>query len=346
MNLKTQIEKLAISSTAHGIHHISNRVHKLSRIFWLLLLVISFVSSIHLITLEIINYLEYPVITNIEVVYKKDPEFPKITFCYKGNSSNLALFVCYFNQINCGIHLNQINNQCYIFNSGLNNTFIRQSEITLESGLQITFVNLNKSEEFDVMITNPRKRYLTEEKIRVGNSIEKDIRINREYEIKLSEPYSNCKQEIQVTNKTLPYFQSDCLFECENEMEKNKSKILEMFKDRLLSNYLRVRRYHKECDQKCPVECESLIYDVSTSNLIKKDSVWNNFVKINIFYESFESELIIEEPKTTSHDLFSQVGGLLGLFLGISIISLAEAIEISSILIRYFIKYLTNLFRS
>lgn len=344
MNLKAEIKKIANSSTAHGVNHIANRHRKRSRIFWSIFLIVASTSSIYVIALKIINYREYSVVTNIQVVYKKDPEFPKITICYRGNTSNFDLFTCYFNDIACGFYLNKINNECYNFNSGLNN-LLKVSEINYRFGLKITFINLDETKDFDVMITNPRKRYLSESKIRVGNSIEKDIRINQEYETKLNEPYSDCMKEVTVKNVTYPYFQSDCLFECEIEKKSsNKSMIVQFLEDRFLANYFHTLKYDKECQQKCPVECDSLIYDVSTSNLIKKDPIWIDFARINIFYESFESQHIIEKPKTSSSDLFSQVGGLLGLFLGISILSLAETIEILLTIFSFIWKCLIKLF--
>ena len=51
-------------------------------------------------------------------------------------------------------------------------------------------------------------------------------------------------------------------------------------------------------------------------------------LSINIFYPQLKYSLISEIPKTSIVDLFSTIGGELGLFLGMSILSFIEIIQI------------------
>jgi len=111
------------------------------------------------------------------------------------------------------------------------------------------------------------------------------------------------------------------------------------------------------CNEQCPLECDSASYEISTSSLDFPTQNWFNvvfesspaYVKlfesimnrtltyesfkeshlvVNIFYPSLKYTQITELPKTSLIDLVSNVGGLLGIFLGFSIFSIVEILEI------------------
>jgi hypothetical protein len=58
------------------------------------------------------------------------------------------------------------------------------------------------------------------------------------------------------------------------------------------------------------------------------ESAAKSVVKVNIFYESMSYELSSESPKMDIVSLLASVGGNLGLFLGVSVFSLCEIIEV------------------
>ena len=116
----------------------------------------------------------------------------------------------------------------------------------------------------------------------------------------------------------------------------------------------------KECDIHCPVQCNQIIYDkkISVANYptewyakklledrgktLQNISRENNltydifdysymkktFVKVNIFYDDLVYTSITESPATTIENLIAYIGGTLGLFIGISVLSLIEGIDI------------------
>ncbi|CAF0974835.1 unnamed protein product [Brachionus calyciflorus] len=107
----------------------------------------------------------------------------------------------------------------------------------------------------------------------------------------------------------------------------------------------------EKCSNHCPLECEKTEYDYSLSftnfptdlqakaihkSLLKRNSSKNytldeikkNSLQINIYYDQLMYETIEETSKMELVDLISNIGGLLGLFIGISILSFAELIEI------------------
>lgn len=109
------------------------------------------------------------------------------------------------------------------------------------------------------------------------------------------------------------------------------------------------------CRDKCPLECESITYDLSTSsseypspiygdilkdnpiiqakfsgNLsqITYESLKRNMVQISVFYGDLGYDQYEEQAKMDITDLVSNIGGTLGLFLGMSFLSFVEFIDI------------------
>jgi len=54
-----------------------------------------------------------------------------------------------------------------------------------------------------------------------------------------------------------------------------------------------------------------------------------SIVKVNIFYESMSYELSTESPKMDIVSMLASIGGNLGLFLGVSVFSLCEIVEVA-----------------
>ena len=58
------------------------------------------------------------------------------------------------------------------------------------------------------------------------------------------------------------------------------------------------------------------------------EQVQKSFMVIFVYYNDLKYTLISEEPKTELFILISEIGGILGLFLGISFLSFFELFEI------------------
>ena len=105
---------------------------------------------------------------------------------------------------------------------------------------------------------------------------------------------------------------------------------------------------HDECLSHCPLECNTTQYKtyISLNELISnkyadyfreknvsiqekyRDEVHKNFIKFDIFYDSLTYELSTESSKMDVVSFLANVGGNLGLFLGVSVISVCECIEV------------------
>ncbi len=87
-----------------------------------------------------------------------------------------------------------------------------------------------------------------------------------------------------------------------------------------------------KCVKECPEECDSISYDLfhSFSKLENYKNIddLNDCVYFTIFYEKLSYTLIDQIPKTNALDLISNIGGNLGLFIGVSFLSFAEIIEL------------------
>ena len=104
----------------------------------------------------------------------------------------------------------------------------------------------------------------------------------------------------------------------------------------------------------CPLECNKTDFSIKTSALelkcdkyflehindndglkvdfnefpISKEKLLKSFVSLSIFYESLAYTLSTESPQMDIVALLGNIGGTLGLFLGVSLLHLCEVIEV------------------
>jgi hypothetical protein len=129
-------------------------------------------------------------------------------------------------------------------------------------------------------------------------------------------------------------------------------QIVDIEKGKCVSEYLkefRKRFQDEKCPKYCPLECDSMSYvinsyteqialngNISLNSKIKIDSddfstyeeLKKNYFAIRVYYNELKYTLISEEPKTEIFNFISDIGGILGLFLGISFLSFIEIFEI------------------
>ena len=114
-------------------------------------------------------------------------------------------------------------------------------------------------------------------------------------------------------------------------------------------NFAKVPEIRIKCNEDCPLECDWLAYEMQLSsteyptrevfNLYKQTDGRNkinltyfeykdNFVYLNVFYPYMRYTEIVEMPKVTLADLFANIGGSMGIFLGFSVFSIIELCEL------------------
>ncbi|XP_013409196.1 acid-sensing ion channel 2-like [Lingula anatina] len=96
-----------------------------------------------------------------------------------------------------------------------------------------------------------------------------------------------------------------------------------------------------QCQQECPIPCDSITYDVSLSqaplsdyhtgtftvNNVKPDYIKNNFVQLDIFFQGISYERLEQYPAYNPFALGCDVGGAMGLVLGASALTLCEIMD-------------------
>ena len=87
-------------------------------------------------------------------------------------------------------------------------------------------------------------------------------------------------------------------------------------------NYFRELTANK-CQQYCPLECDSVSYSVQQKSFLIENDMY-----FYVYFESLKYTSISQTSKLKGFDLFSNVGGILGLFIGVSFVSFFEICEL------------------
>ncbi|GFR96280.1 acid-sensing ion channel 3 [Elysia marginata] len=101
-----------------------------------------------------------------------------------------------------------------------------------------------------------------------------------------------------------------------------------------LKCYIRARRSFNQSDLltcKCPKECDStdFIADLDYADFASRIST----VDVKIFFKTLDIQVIEQKPAVSVQDVLGSLGGQMGLFLGASIVSMVEILEMLLILI-------------
>lgn len=123
--------------------------------------------------------------------------------------------------------------------------------------------------------------------------------------------------------------------------------------DKIYDDFVK-KNINEECSKYCPLECDTIAYYISTSSAnfpsntyvdriiddskikskypagynLSSDNLKNSLLAFNIYYQDLSYSEITQIPKSDIIDLVSGMGGLLGLFIGVSFLSFAEVIEV------------------
>lgn len=84
----------------------------------------------------------------------------------------------------------------------------------------------------------------------------------------------------------------------------------------------------EKCAKYCPLECDSISYSVTANSYTSKQRSGKNDVIVYVFFRSLKYTLISQQPKMQEFDLISNIGGIFGLFIGLSFVTLFEIAEI------------------
>lgn len=146
--------------------------------------------------------------------------------------------------------------------------------------------------------------------------------LDKRVETRLGEPYNDCQDnKLDVT-----YHQRDCLVQCSNKYAVSKYNCTP-------TNYYQVNGYEtcrQEieldeacCEEECPEECTVIRYDTVLSSYELQGSLQT----IQVAYRDLSFIEISQSAKMNGYSLISEIGGALGLFVGITFLSFLEFLE-------------------
>ncbi|CAF0708133.1 unnamed protein product [Brachionus calyciflorus] len=254
---------------------------------------------------------------------------------------------------------------CYTFNSGLSQngtpmTPLTSAKIGRFKGLTM-FLNVSSNTKktgfngAEVYIHEQRISPLSVEPIAINPGEQTTISIYKTIAKQKAYPYSDCEDGTEnvdafdsdlfkdLHRTTFLYSQKLCFELCFHKIMLEKCKCfarlfttfeqgspcldlfdysccLEEYKKFVNSSYS-----NEICRPRCPQECESISYSKTTSS--KKYSN-GDLTSLIIHFDSLGYTQIEETPITDIVGLLSNIGGLAGLFLGLSVLSFVEIFEI------------------
>ncbi|RNA13206.1 acid-sensing ion channel 5 [Brachionus plicatilis] len=256
------------------------------------------------------------------------------------NNFDDMVLSCYFNGQKCDSRDFQRffafgYGQCFTFNKKINDTtgIKKTSKTGPESGLTLELFTgfsgqqqdyfIEKSGIFLAVHNNSANPAMSFEgiKLSVGKSVE--IGIKRTFYRKLSEPFSKCREDTSKVLNDDPEFYKRTV-KSGFYTRKNCFEICLLFKFIIPACNCTDPRINLSltCDKECPVSCDTMEYTYQQSY----SDYPTNTLMVNVFYQDLSSKFVKKTALISLQDLVASIGGLLGLFLGCSVLTLIEPI--------------------
>lgn len=300
--------------------------------------VVSLSAGVYVIARSMREYLDYDVFTQTKRLYPASSLLPAVTFCTDATTPKLselfveALFLkrdssnvsVESEQFRPSIHQDEPY-RCIRFNQ--HTTGAELFYATAPSELFFFNITLHASFTFiDVYLSDNYVQVLSTGHFVSGfrhASNEIYIELTKSLEIKLEEPYNECATMADHT-----YRQAACLLQCQEQWAASKYNCT-------------LRSYFSEaglpsCDEQlvdlsplayacsahqCPKECAETKYDSVIS------SYDDPYLSVQVAFLDLSYIEISQIPKMTGVSLLSNIGGALGLFVGVRFLSLLELFE-------------------
>jgi len=390
------LKEIASTAQIHGIPKIINSDHIVIKIMWLFFTIGSVSVCFWVLVKTIRDYLEYPVVTNINQISEIPSAFPAVTICSlnpteKKYSINDRIVKCTFDDIiDCSNYFVDFNtdllNSCMKLN--MNSQILRIARPGIAGGLVVTIFDglFNESR------TDPLNVGSNGLQVRIHNNsdlsdsltgtivmpgVSTYLKIQKIIKSKLSEPYNQCIDTLETYHSfdstlykamidlNYTYKQKNCLdFAFLRSISSNISidnlYDLKSLNQSISSIFFGFKNFYtndtfKKYLSVCPLECNSITYETSAfqssypsfneylnllnnksliskfpnGNLTKIDELKQSLYKVYIYFENLEYTEISEQAQISLWNFISSVGGLLGLFLGVSLLSFVDLFQIT-----------------
>lgn len=216
---------------------------------------------------------------------------------------------------------------------------------------------------------------VSEEGFKLLTGQQTNIMFNRLEMQKLSSPYSNCIMDV-YSNTTLntidyretlissgTYNQRICIQRCLGKFDNSSQMPIRDFYMTDMTIFFTKSQYDY-CVTACPEECVKISFDPSISyanymndNYLKSLLATNSYLKslnrsvkdlkksilsVNLKYNTLYTRVIRESPKISFAVMMANIGGQLGLWVGVSVLSFLEFFEVAFILGKYFLDFIVK----
>ena len=251
--------------------------------------------------------------------------------------------------------------KCLRFNGGYNSTghaidlYHQTIGNSLIGGYSVVFTqkNISNNNYKLVYINDNLEQPILEHQTFLSNNQHVNI-IEAEKIIhkKLQLPYNDCINQYELKNskdslieKTIKfnnvYNQNKCFYLCffkkitekfnctYNHLYETDSKIdcIESYYSDIYKLYtLNAFNIETNCIEDCPLECHSTSFNYQKTEFVNTELSVNAF-SFSISFPNLKVTKYIESPKTTYSSLISSIGGSMGLFVGIRLLSFVDILE-------------------
>ena len=302
------------------------------------------------LTVETINdYSKNEFFTQTKRVRVNSTTLPSVTFCTEYTGAKEDLNYLFYQS-----HLDKMNGSHHILTDmigevfsdqtlGLNfycvkfNNFRNQSghELLVAEGITSEYfqfrVNLNLRFFFVYVFISDNYVNVLEwsQLVNMFGNIQRggiNIVLTKQIEYKLEAPYNDCKLTSDHT-----YRQVNCIAQCKNRRFLGKYNCT-------LRNYYSLPgkalcsgamsfslEFNSVCEAQCPAECIST--KLSSRTNFYDSTYYGAYPEIYVSYSDLSFIEISQTPKMSGISLLNEIGGALGLFVGITFLSLLELLE-------------------
>lgn len=212
--IKNKLISLIQDSTSHGLPNVFRTERLFFKIMWFTFFLISLAFGTWTIISSFIDFFNYDVVTQIDIVYEIPTQFPTVTFhnlkTLKSNYSLAEILIsCTYDNENCtSDDFEQKDEKTFKFNSGKNRTN-QQIDFKIsaipgkENGLQlelfaglpddeITYGVYNRYDGFHVVVHNNTVDPRFHDGIDIAPGFASNIVLSRSLSYKLDSPYNEC----------------------------------------------------------------------------------------------------------------------------------------------------------
>jgi len=372
-------KELRCVTSLHGYSTVFNTSSPFIKVLWVFFFLVLFSGCIQNALENLDDYYQYTVITKIEYVNENPMTLPAVTLClasifsYSTNATlDKALFHCEISGLECEYKdfysfetrtsYSKDIVTCYVLNGGRNSSKnfskIKSTKTTGPYSGLLLRLYLQKDHFLFYYINDAYvKPIISEIDKHLIPGTYNDLKLEKNVETKLEFPFNNCWKRKnlpdthlvrQLTEANITYRQVNCFELCFQNVVQNYALEHKITEDEARETE-EVKNFDKEknCDNFCPLECESAQYKISDTMFTLADigngeygSKWiseireklnqtinstkelhQNYLKMSVFFDSLKYTKISQTPKTTLSTLVSNLGGSTGLFLDLSFMS-------------------------